>query len=116
MNQNNNAKDNNDKNSSHQLRPAKPKDNGHDNVNFLAKIVKDVKKTEDGTEGNSTLNPVIHVENDIKALESGFYLKKMHPKKLKFNKRKYKIDTKNKKLVASSKYCFMREKICIKLI
>jgi len=99
-------------------KPAKPKEDASSNVKFLAEIVNDVKKIDNGgIEVSSTANPVIHLmENDIKALENNVHLKKMHPKKLKFHKRKYKIDVKNKQLVASTRNCFTSEKTCMKPI
>lgn len=50
-------------------------------------------------------------ENDLNALENDVFFKKMHPKKLKFNKRRYKLDMKHSRLVASTRKCCMRERV-----
>jgi hypothetical protein len=50
--------------------------------------------------------------NEIKILEKGEKLDKLHPVKKKFNKRLYKIDLKNRRLVASTKQCGKKEKSC----
>ena len=50
--------------------------------------------------------------NEIKFLEKGEKLDKLNPVKKKFNKRLYKIDLKNRRLVASTKQCGKKEKSC----
>ena len=97
----------------------------NDGVSFLKEIVKDVthavtshsaKSNDTNKVGNSTSsapNQMIHMmENDIKSLENDAHFKKMHPKKLKFHKRRYKLDVKNDQLVASTRKCFKRERTC----
>ena len=82
-------------------------------IDYLVQIVKDVKKYEDASLTNNEPNPIIqHMENDIKALENTAHIKKMHPKKLKFHKRNFKLDVKNQRLIASTGKCFKRERVC----
>ena len=52
------------------------------------------------------------IANDIKLLEKGEKLDKMNPVKKKFNKRFYKLDLKNRQLVANTKQCGKRQKTC----
>lgn len=51
------------------------------------------------------------MQNDLIALEKDVFFKKMHHKKLKFYKRRYKLDMKHSRLVASTGRCCMRERV-----
>lgn len=83
------------------------------NTGYLVQIVKDIKIDENGQMSNKEPHPIhSHIENDIKALENNAHIKKMHPKKLKFHKRNFKLDVKNQRLIASTGKCFKRERVC----
>ena len=61
---------------------------------------------------NNEINMKQPLENDLKALETGAHLEKMHVERKKFQKRFYKLDLKNNRLIASTRQLGKKEKIC----
>jgi hypothetical protein len=78
---------------------------------YLVQIVNEMKNAENNLNRDDS-KLIQLLENDLKALENGVSLQKMHIEKKKFKKRLYKFDFKNKKLVASTRQFGKKEKIC----
>lgn len=69
------------------------------------------KYNEENLSRDGVNGAIKQMENDLNALKNDVFFKKMHPKKLKFNKRRYKLDMKHRRLVASTRKCCMRERV-----
>jgi len=58
------------------------------------------------------MSSLTNIANEIKLLEKGENLEKMHPSKKVFSKRFYKLDLKNQQIVANTRQCGKRQKTC----
>ncbi len=76
------------------------------NLRFIDKQMTDFYKKLYGYEDDIQLK-----DDDITALETGTFLKKMDSKG-NFNRRFYRLDLKNNQLVASTKEFRKKEKLC----
>ncbi len=73
---------------------------------YLTDILNEIKKSESSKLFQFT-------ENDLKSLESGIHFQKMNIEKKKFQKRVYKLDFRNRRIVATTRQLGKKNKICL---
>ena len=59
------------------------------------------------------MSSLTNIANEIKLLEIGEKLDKMHPSKKVFSKRFYKLDLKNQQIIANTRQFGKKQKTCI---